>query len=241
MSGTDPQREHTRGGCGLDVAAYALGALDSVEAEAFAEHLKGCAMCREELAEFQGVVDVLPISAPQQSAPASLRRRVLDAVEAEPRAKPEPAPQVARRRVWSWPSLSRPALALGAAVAVLAVALVGGLQLGQNGGSASARVYRARVLGSPGTAEVTVTGGHGVLTVHHIAAPPAGKIYEVWLGRPHGAPTPTKALFSVTSEGDGDVEVPGSLRGVSLVMVTPEPAGGSQMPTHAPILRATLS
>jgi hypothetical protein len=48
-------------------------------------------------------------------------------------------------------------------------------------------------------------------------------------------------LFSVTRSGDSDVEVPGSLRGVSAVLVTPEPAGGSKAPTHAPVITAPLS
>src|SRR5579859_4356074 len=71
--------------CGADVAAYALGALDPAEAEAFASHLEACAVCREELAAFQQVVDVLPMSAPQYTAPRRLRRRVLGAVHDDAR------------------------------------------------------------------------------------------------------------------------------------------------------------
>ena len=50
--------------CGGDVAAYALGALDPAESDAFLRHLDACAVCRDELASFQEVVDALPMSAP---------------------------------------------------------------------------------------------------------------------------------------------------------------------------------
>ena len=44
------------------------------------------------------------------------------------------------------------------------------------------------------------------------------------------------ALFSPTSAGNAVVEVPGNLKGVSSVLVTPEPMGGSPHPTHAPVI-----
>jgi hypothetical protein len=34
--------------------------------------------------------------------------------------------------------------------------------------------------------------------------------------------------------------VPGSLHGVSTVLVTPEPAGGSLVPTHPAVISASL-
>ncbi len=42
----------TSGHCGDDVAAYALGALEPAEAEAFVRHLESCAVCRDELDAF---------------------------------------------------------------------------------------------------------------------------------------------------------------------------------------------
>jgi anti-sigma-K factor RskA len=229
--------EPSRDGCGIDVAAYALGALDAAEAEAFTAHLETCDICREELAEFESVVSALPLSAPHHRAPDGLRERVLAEVathaprEREPRARSAP---------WRWPELGRPALALGAAVAVIVIAVIGGLTLG-SGGSPRTRVYSAQVTGSSATAKVAVTDDHAELIVRHMPPPPQGKIYEVWLARAHGAPEPTSALFSVTRSGSGDVAVPGSLRGVRVVMVTPEPAGGSRVPTHAPVISAHLT
>jgi anti-sigma factor RsiW len=224
--------------CGGDVAAYALGALDRAEAEAFREHLETCIVCRDELATFQRVVDILPMTAVQHPAPRRLRRRVLDAVEHEPRPQLSAEPRARRRPRLAGFSVSQPAFVLGAVVAVVVFA-VGGIVLGSSG-TAKTRVYAARVTG-PGSAEVKVTGGQAELIVHHFSPPPAGQIYEVWLGRPNRPPAPTSALFSVTAKGDGDVGVPGNLHGVNQVIVTPEPAGGTRVPTHPAVISAQLS
>lgn len=55
------------------------------------------------------------------------------------------------------------------------------------------------------------------------------------------APAPTTALFGVNAAGAADVGIPGSLHGVTLMMVTPEPAGGSPVPTHSAVITASLS
>ena len=47
-------------------------------------------------------------------------------------------------------------------------------------------------------------------------------------------------LFSVTHSGAGSVGVPGSLSGVSKVLVTDEPLGGSLKPTRTPIIVASV-
>jgi anti-sigma-K factor RskA len=226
--------------CGVDVAAYALGALEPVEAEAFATHLKACAHCRDELAEFEQVVNALPASAPQHRAPRRLRRNVMRTVRSEAstapvRANPDAAPSRSPRLR---PVMARPAFGLAAAVLILAVGVLGGLAL-QGGGGSSTRVYAAHVIGS-GTAELRVTAGRGELIVHHLDAPPAGEVYEVWLVHGRHSPSPTTALFGVTAQGSADVAVPGNLHGVNLVMVTPEPAGGTRVPTHPPVIRAQL-
>lgn len=213
--------------CGDDVAAYALGALPPAEAEAFRRHLESCAICRDELIAFRAVVETLPLSAEAHRAPGALRRRVMREVRADARAREQAAARRAPRRT------VRFAPALGAAVALAAVVVA--LVIGISGSAPSVRVIHAQVIG-PGQASLRVSGGHSELVVDGLPAPPAGKIYEVWLGHRNGPPSPTSALFSVTRSGRGDVAVPGSLRGVTQVMVTPEPAGGSHVPTHAPVI-----
>jgi Anti-sigma-K factor rskA len=79
------------------------------------------------------------------------------------------------------------------------------------------------------------TGGE--LIVWGMPEPPIGEVYEVWLNHASGPPQPTDALFTVTSAGEGTVEVPGPLLGVHEVLVTSEPLGGSSAPTSAAVLR----
>ena len=218
--------------CGADVAAYALGALDASEVAAFALHLAECAICRDELAAFRAVVDVLPMSAPAVAAPRRVKRRVIAAVSGERQ------PERRGPSRWSRIVIASPRLAGAMAAVLVAVVVAGALAL--PGGGPSVRVIDAQVIGQSGQAQLRVTGDRAELIVNHLAAPPAGHIYEVWLARPGRRPQPTNALFS-TRQGAGDVEVPGSLKGVSAVMVTPEPAGGSTVPTHAAVIQAALS
>ncbi len=220
--------------CGGELAAFALGSLEPGEAVRFARHLESCAVCRDELIALEGVASALAMSVTPRPAPVDLRADVMRAVAATPKLShgrartPRPRRRFAPRQV--------PRLATAFA---LVVAAVGGLWLASSSGPGP-RVIRAQVTGA-GTAQLSVRGGHGQLVVHRFSPPPAGEIYEVWLKRGAAQLAPTNALFSVTAAGDGDVEVPGSLRGVSRVLVTPEPAGGSEVPTHAPVITANLT
>jgi anti-sigma-K factor RskA len=228
-----PGREH----CGEDVAAYALGALEPAEAEAFARHLETCAVCRDELEAFQQIVDLLPMTAPSFEASPKLRRRLRRAITDEPHPAAAGASAARRpRRSWRPEWLPRPVLGVAAGLAVIAIALV----IVLSGGGSNTRVVQAQVTGH-GSASLKISGHHGELIVQHFAAPPSGKIYEVWLVHGKRAPQPTSALFDVNADGNTAVDVPGSLEGVSQVLVTPEPAGGSKVPTHTPVIAAQLS
>jgi anti-sigma factor RsiW len=217
--------------CGADVAAYALGSLDAAERRSFERHLATCAVCPDELAVFEQVVDALSQGVPRQRAPAELRRRVLDGarpVDARP-------VRVTTRRV----RFGRPALAL-CALLIAVVAVAGVLRSSSSPGPIT-RVIQARVVGSAGSAEVRRSSGHAELVVHHLSPPPSGEIYQVWLNRPGRQTQPTSALFNVTDAGDAEVDVPGDLRHVAHIMVTPEPAGGTQAPTHPAVITAQLT
>ena len=223
--------------CGADVAAYALGALDEREAGRFAEHLRECAICRDELQAFQAVVDVMPLTAPAVVPRRALKRSVMSAVAAEQRA----AATVSSRSGGRWSALlPSPRLGLALAVVLAALLIGGGVAL-QGSGTPTTRILSAQVIGQAGTARIRLTGDRAELEVAHFAQPAAGDIYEVWLVRPGHSPAPTNALFGVRRDGRGDVDIPGSIRGVSGMMVTPEPAGGSPKPTGPPVIRAQFS
>lgn len=220
--------------CGQDAAVYVLGALEPDEAAAFRRHLETCVVCRDEVATLRTVADTLPLAAPQIAIPRSLKRKVMKGVKED-----------AKKRAATWSrrlaltSLAgRPATAL-AGLAAAAVVALGVVEL-VPGGSSASRSVRASVPGSSGVVSLRVSGTSGELIVDRMPQPPAGRIYEVWLKRGDKPPAPTSALFGVTSSGAATVEVPGNLRGVSQVLVTPEPLGGSQSPTHAPVIIARV-
>lgn len=226
---TDDRRE-----CVNDAAAYVLGALEPAEARAFVEHMDKCTICRDEVEALRSVVDALPMSATQHKAPRGLRRRVMRATRTT--AKDDPASATARRvpRLGPLPvALARPVLA-GALGLVVALAVIGVIELSSSG--PSVRVIQASV----GHAELRLSGGHGTLVVDHLPPAPAGDIYEMWLAHDSGEVSPS-TLFGVTSQGTAAVGVPGVLAGVSRVMVTAEPAGGTQTPTTPALIIARLS
>ncbi len=213
---------------GEDAAAYALGALDSAEAEAFRAHLADCAACQREVAEFEQTTGALPESATQYQVPKDLRRRVLREVRATPKA--QAASRTAPARSW------RPALAWGGAFAAAVVVAVVVVVALSSGGSSTKTIQA-----STGSAELRITSGHGDLIVHRLPQLPAGRIYEMWVQRGSATPTPTGTLFGVRADGSAAVGVPGSLGGVSAVMVTQEPAGGTLAPTSAPVIVAPVT
>lgn len=221
--------------CGGDAAAYVLGALTPSEEEAFVRHLDECSICRDEVDALGGVVQVLPMATPQYPAPRRLRRRVLKAVRQEPRSGARTLPARIPSRL-----TARPGLAAGFTIGPVALAaVVVSLILASGGGGG--RVIQARVTGISGTAQLRIKSGHGELTVRHLTRPRPGDVYEVWVKAPGRNPVPASVLFSVSSAGNAEVGLPRSLNGISQVMVTAEPEGGSPVPTSQPVIQAKLS
>jgi hypothetical protein len=185
------------------------------------------------------VASVLPAATTQLSAPDELKQRVMSTVNREASLHKQPAPARAPRRPMraAWPSW-RPALA-GASLAAVIVALLA-IALG-SGGSGSTRVIRAEVLAPRASATVSVRNGRAELDVADMPQPSAGRVYEVWVER-SGAPQPTDALFTVSGHGgNASVGVPGSVSGVTRILVTSEPLGGSSVPTRSPVIVARVS
>jgi anti-sigma-K factor RskA len=210
------------------VAAYLLGALDDDERGAFEVHLRECAICREDAERLAVAVHALPEGVEQLDPPPELKRRVMAEVgaQAELMDAARPAGRPSRRRAW----LAVPA------VAVLAAAVLAGYAI--RGGGPGRHVTAAQVAPAGARAQIVTQGSAATLEVSGMPAPPAGKIYEVWVQRA-GAPQPTSSLFDVGRGGRASVRVP-SLGGVRKVLVTAEPAGGSPRPTSAPVIAAKL-
>lgn len=231
VSANGDTHDHNRGD---DAAAYVLGALTPSEAADYRQHLAVCTRCREEFEALAPVANALASAVPQIPVPPDLKRRVLRAAQEQPHEVRSLGRRVQSPRVaWALPGLTAGIVAACVGVILAFVAL--------RPGHEPSRVVAARVIGSPGTAQVRISHNHGELVIARLPPPPAGRIYEVWLRRGFAGPAPTSALFSVTSSGAATVDVPGDLRGIRQIIVTQEPAGGSRVPTRRPLIVASLT
>jgi anti-sigma-K factor RskA len=230
---SEPDRTARERGCENDAAPYLLGALESAEARAFAHHMRSCPACRDEVAMLAPVLDVLPSCVRRQEVDPALRRRVMHAVRSEPKAS-----STAARRPRRPPRLPRPVLRGSAVAAALALAitLVVVIAVGSPGSHGSpARVIQASV----GDAKLQIAGGRGELIVDHLPPAPPDRVYELWLQRGNNPPAPS-TLFEVTSRGTAVLGVPGEVTGITRVLVTVEPAGGSRVPTTRSVIVARV-
>jgi anti-sigma-K factor RskA len=233
------------------VAAYVLGALDEAERRAFEAHLADCASCRQEVAGLSPAVQVLATGVEQVEPPAALRTRLMAQVNAEAEllrtggAEPNAGAAPVRRRL-RWRGTIRlpvPAAALTATL-LIGLGIAGGVLLaGEN--EPAPRVIAAQVargVAPDAAAQLVVAHGVAQLGLRAMPAPPAGKVYQVWLMVPGmRRPQPTNVLFSVRSGGTATVAVPLGHPRPRELLVTAEPDGGSNQPTSSPILAARLT
>jgi len=215
--------------------AYVLDAIEPDERLAFDQHLAECESCRAEVAALQHAIVALAVNE-ATAPPAHLRAQVLAAAERTPQLPPltshrEPAPVV--RRKWV-PRL------LAAAAAVVLLAGVGvTVSLLDDGQDA---VTAAQVFESPdarvkdialdgGEVHVAVSERLGRIAVDgkDMPAPPADRVYQLWLVQ-NGEATSISVM-----EGDATSAVE-KLPIEGVLAVTTEPEGGSDQPTSQPIL-----
>lgn len=224
MSGSD----HTR--WSEDLAAYMLGALEPGETAGFERHLEGCERCQNDLRWFEPAVRSLPESVERQEPPPQLRAALM----AEVRADAQPQPRLAKR--WSWSRLSRPAMAF--AVLVLAVAVVGGYEIGKGGsgdnGSSSTLVAHQNGI----EVKMVREGDGGTLHLASLDQLPPDKVLEAWVRR-EGTVEPVPALLVPDRKGQAETTI-SNMNGVDTVMVTEEPQGGSEEPTSPAIVTMSV-
>ncbi len=222
------------------VGAYALGALPELEAQVFERHLMGCELCQEELIRLTEAVEALPRSVTPHEPPASLKASLMGQVRAEAAPRPRPARE---RWRFSLPRL-RPAMAWAAAALLIAGVLAGyGVsQLGSEDGGGrtlQAQVDMDRLPEGSATLSVPEEDSDGsVLRVEGLPDPGDERVYQVWVER--GGEVEPASIFDVDESGTGAAAVPESLDGVTAVMVTREPRGGSEEPSEAPVLRVDV-
>ena len=232
------------------VGSYLLGALPPEESDGFAAHLEDCPVCRRDIEELAAAAEALPLSVPPVAPPAALKQRIMTVVESEAELlaaaggeahAPRRAPTRTRRRgflgVGGW--LLRPGVALACAAVLLVAGGVAGVLLA--GGNESSRTVVADTSAPRADVRLEIRDDRATLVARDMPAPPAGRLYQVWIKRPGHEPEPTSVLWSTRSNGSAEVAVPGSLDGVESILVTDEPRGGSEVPSKMPVIIASTA
>jgi len=213
-----------------EVAAYALDALPDAERPGLESHLEGCDECRAYLRWLRPAEAAVATSVEQLKPPRRLRRAVLANAQKADREAPLPAQSRAGSR-WF---LARPALAAALAVTV-AAALIGGYVLRGSGPSTETVSAQATAAAPSGLqAHLVREGDSGTLELTGLPLPKRGRVYEAWVRR--GEEISPSTVFVPDRTGAATVALPDQLDDADEVMVTREPAGGSEAPTTAPML-----
>jgi anti-sigma-K factor RskA len=218
-----------------NAAAYVLGSLESDERDAFEAHLAACDACTAEVRSLRTTAQALASAVPPRTPPAALRQRVLAAFAAgKAAATATPAARVHSRQWWALAAslvliaalgayavrLQTRAATLQSSMAVLAAPDLVRIDLAgqQTAPASSGRALWSRQRGM-------------VFAASNLPAPPAGKVYQVWVVT---AQAPISAgLVAPERRGGGMTYfyTPPDIAAPTAVAVTLEPAGGVPAPT----------
>jgi anti-sigma-K factor RskA len=231
-----------------NIPAYAIGALDVADVAALESHLKTCASCRAELAEYRAVSESLLKVVPPKQPSAALRKRLQSRL---------PSAQKVMRPRLNW-SIGRAAVGIAFALllalngySILQVRALQSQQtqlMGQiqNGQMALAMLSYPNTQSFP-INEKSVTGSllldreynSAVLILRGLPSISDDQTYQIWLIAPNGERTSAGLLQSQTdlpfiSEPIYSTQDLANFVGIG---VTIEPSGGSDHPTGARVFR----
>ena len=236
-----------------DYALFAMGVLEDPEKSELQAHLqRGCQDCTAGVRAARALTYGIGASVEGPAPPRSLRNKVLAAAGIVPDPK------------WHW----RTAWLAAAAMAALAVVVVlyqtqrayqeiASLRQEMERSATEAANLRSalNLLQAPETREVTFGQGApapprgrvffnstGVLLIaSNLPAPPAGKIYEMWIIPKGGKPAPA-GLFSSSGLGTAAhfFGAPTRVAETDIVAVTLEVAAGVDAPTSTPLIAVPL-
>ncbi len=224
--------------------AYAVDALDDLERARFDRHLGECADCQEEVASFREASALLADTV-SVTPPASLRESVLAGI-ATVRPIPPLVSQSEKagspRRRWQGLLVAAAAVTvLGSGVAIVqpwednttAVELTATEQV--LGADDAQRIVQEFTDGSKATVVVSRQLRQAVIVTEGMAAPPSGRVYELWYQRP-GIGMVSAGLMPEDPDATA-VLLKGDARRASAVGITVEHDGGSPTgkPTTEPI------
>lgn len=229
----------------IEIGAYILGALEPAEQDAFEHHLRRCPRCQRSLEQLQRSVEVVASAVERRQAPPELKRRIMAAVEAE--RSPKTLPRRAPRRLTTPVSVGFAGafaalavalfLAFGGGLSKQSLTIRGSARRGATGATTYAAVVAPQLHGT--TVLVERAGERAYLVGYNLPAPPPGKVYELWVAGASGQPLPA-GLFRPGEGGVTRATIERPLAGVTKVMVTVEPQGGTLRPTSSPIVIAAI-
>jgi anti-sigma-K factor RskA len=239
----------------MAVAAWVLGATDPDEAERIARHVEGCDSCRTTAARLRHVVDTIPLAVEEVEPPQRLRQRILAAASAPNVTAAAPIrlpvrPQARRNR---WTGFRLPGrVPMPAAAAMVAVALVAGLVIGDIASRSAApapasQVARFSLAGhdsmAGARAAVVDLKSDGIAFVDFSGLPalPPGKVYELWLIAGSNR-VDAAGVFVPDGNGNKVVVVSRPLAGYTTMAVTTEQGpDGVSAPTQQPQLAGSVA
>lgn len=259
MSACDPFREMYE--------AYALGALDAGEREAFEAHLRsGCTDCARAIDEARWLVSQLAYLAPEAEPPAMLKGRLMQQVRADAAQANRAQPKRAAVPVWMWAGV--------AALVVMSLyttwearRLERELQAARAEAAALKRIAEEQaaidreqiIVFDPASVQIQMpplAKGEPPMRAYWHAklgilvaglktpAPPRGRALQLWLiPKAPGSKPLSAGLFTQRADGSLMVLVPNpqeGMAGTKLLAITEEPEGGSPQPTGEPRWTGTV-
>jgi anti-sigma-K factor RskA len=231
--------------------AYALNALDAVERARFEAHLAESEETRNEVTELADTAVILGLAVAPETPSAALRDSIMSKLDSTPQLAREQTVLGRAERKASARWFERPAAALTAVAAAIAL-IVGGGVVANTIGNNTAQTAQADQLAAiyaaddsqrlavdvegGGSATLVWSGGLGssALIVDGLKPLPSDRVYELWYIDEAGArPAGT---FSVAEAGNTWRVLDGTMGAGDTVGVTVEPRGGSSIPTTDPII-----
>lgn len=232
-----------------NIPAYALGALDAEDIAALESHLKTCASCRDELAEYRAVSESLLTTIPPKQPSAALRKRLQSRL---PSAKKATRP----RLNWSLGSVAVGVVfTLLLALSVYSTLQVRALQLQQAQLTRQIQTSQTvlALLSYPNTQNLPINVNNGVtgtllmdpdrniatIAVWNMPQLQENQTYQIWLIDPQGGRT-SAGIFRPDSNQSfttASIISDSNLSNFVGIGVTVEPAGGSDHPTGSRIFK----
>lgn len=202
-----------------NVAAYALGTLDTDEARAVVAHMRTCEECCAEYDALRPVASAVGFAGENEAAPSPLlKARIMKQVRAQSMVP-------ATRGSFMLP------YALAAACLLIAAGL-GAVVVEQHATIAGLSTARSVAFAQ---GDVLVAPDRLIVVVHDLPALPPGKVYQTWtLAKGATAMTP-QATFTPDEHGSAVVAIPADTSSTVATAISVEPAGGSQEPTTKPV------